>query len=358
MSLDAVIFDMDGVITDTAEAHFNAWKTVFDDFLVARGHIDEPFTRRDYLDHVDGVPRHDGIQRFLASRGIDLPEGREDAGTDDSVHGLGNLKNKLYRRWLHENVAPTFDDAMDLVAGLKEAGIAVGVFSASRNARAVLESAGIADLFQVIVDGVDAGESGLAAKPDPAVLVETVTRLGTEPSRAAVVEDSISGIQAARRGGFQLVIGVNRQEQDADEQRHALREHGADTITSDLRRVLLPDSRGLRMLARLAPVWDRLDEFKERVAGRGLGLFLDYDGTLSPIVEDYHDAVLPEKTREVVEGLARLTPVAVISGRDLQDVRARVGVEDVVYAGSHGFDIAGPGGLHERPEQAEKLIEP
>ncbi len=354
----AVIFDMDGVITRTAEVHFAVWKDVFDEFLRERQDDGGPFTRRDYLDHVDGVPRYDGVRRFLRSRGIDLPEGEPDAGGPHSVHGLGNAKNRRFRAWLDENEVPVFDDAVYLIDCLKAAGIAVGVFSASRNARAVLTSAGIADVFDATVDGADARKRDLAAKPDPAQLVETARRLGVHPSRAAVVEDAISGVQAGCRGRFGLVVGVNRQEREAGEQRHALRANGADLVTTDLRRLALPDRSGLRTLDRLPLVRDQHEELQDRFAGRPLSVFLDYDGTLSPIVADYRNAFLPDGMAGEIEAVAERCPVAIISGRDLQDVRERVGVEGAIYAGSHGFDIAGPGGLSVRPEQAESFLEP
>ena len=356
-AIEAVIFDMDGVITNTAEVHFTAWKESFDQLLEEHDQGDRPFTRRDYLDHVDGIPRYDGVRRFLKARGIELPEGAEGNVGLDSVRGVGNLKNRRFREWLEENRAPVFDDATELIESLKGAGIGVGVFSASRNARAVLRSAGVADLFDATVDGADAGELQLAPKPQPAQLVETAKRLGREPASTAVVEDAVSGVQAGSRGRFGLVIGVNRQESGADEQRHALRSGGADLVTTDLRRLVLPGTPGLRTLDRLPTVWDRLDDVCSRVHGRGVSVFLDYDGTLSPIVADHRKAFLPEGMADEIRGLARHCPVAIISGRDLKDVRERVGVEEAIYAGSHGFDIAGPSGLSERPEQARGFVE-
>ncbi len=353
----AVIFDMDGVVTDTAEAHFAAWKDVFDRFLADRNEK-PPFSRRDYLAHVDGVPRHDGVRRFLASRGIELPDGDESDIGADTVRGLGNLKNRCFAAWLDEHTVPVFDDAIAMIRGLKAAGVVVGVFSASRNAARVLDGAGLGDVFDAAVDGAEAQKQGLEPKPEPGQLLETARRLAASPEETAVVEDAVSGVKAGAAGRFGLVIGVNRQTEDREKQRHALRANGADLVTRDLRRLLLPDGGGLKTLDRLPLVWDRLDELRARVNGRPLSVFLDFDGTLSPIVEDYRDAAITEETRAGIRRLADRCPVAIISGRDLADVRERVGIEDAIYAGSHGFDIAGPGGLQERPEAAEGFLAP
>jgi len=352
----AMILDMDGVVTDTAGAHFAAWKQTFDALLEDRG-PQAPFDREDYLKHVDGVPRHDGVRRFLASRDIDLPEGDRDDQSLETIHGLGNRKNARYRAWLDENRAPVFDDAVELLDRLKRAGIAIGVFSASRNARRVLESAELSHLFDAVLDGSEAQEMGLSPKPDPDQPVETAKRLGRDPSETALVEDAISGVEAGAAGGFALVVGIDRQE-DEGRHRHALRSAGADLVTRDLRRLLLPGGEGLRTLDRLPVVWDRLDEVEARLDAGSPSVFLDFDGTLSPIVDDHREARIPEETRVAVARLAERCPVAVISGRDLADVRARVGIEDVIYAGDHGFDIAGPDGLEARPEAAEGFLGP
>lgn len=355
-ALKAVIFDMDGVVTDTAQAHFAAWKAVFDDFL-AQHHPDaRPFTHRDYLETVDGIPRHDGVRRFLGSRGITLPEGDANAASSDSVNGLANLKLSRFLAWLRQNTPPVFNDAADLIACLRKSGLLVAVFSSSRNAYAVLESAGLTDLFDVIVDGQEAAELGLAPKPDPAQLIETTRRLGVTPAETLVIEDAVAGVSAGAHGHFRLVIGLNRQRDGANEQHAALRANGADLVTCNLRRLMLPDRTGLRTLARLPLVWAREPALKFWISGRRLSLFLDYDGTLSPIVTDYRKAVMPDGMADKIRALAEHCPLAIISGRDLDDVRQRVGVDNVIYAGSHGFDIAGPDGLAKRPDEAEDFI--
>ncbi len=352
----AVIFDMDGVVTDTAEAHFATWKHVFDALLASRDTA--PFTRRDYLAHLDGVSRHEGVCRFLSSRNISLPEGEADDAGPDTMRGLGNLKNQIFADWLREHPVPVFDDAVEMVRGLKVAGVKVAVFSDGRNAARVLRGAGLDELFDATVDGTDAEELDLGRKPDPGQLIEAARRLGAAPAETAVIEGAVAGVQAGAAGRFALVIGVTRLQDDPGAQRHALRANGADLVVRDLRRLLLPEGGGLRTLHRLPLVWDRLEEIGARVEGRRLAVFLDFDGTLSPIVADYRDAAITEETRSAIRHLSDRCPVAIISGRDLKDVQARVGIEDAIYAGSHGFDIAGPGGLKQRPEAAEGFLQP
>ncbi|WP_084327692.1 beta-phosphoglucomutase family hydrolase [Salinarimonas rosea] len=243
-TIRAAVFDMDGVVTDTARAHFDAWKETFDAVLArhASGAAARPFAMPDYRARVDGVPRLDGVRGFLAARGIALPEGDPgDAAPGeaslDSVAGIAAAKNARFRAWLARTPVPAYADTLALIRALKARGIAVGIFSASRNAPAVLESAGVRDLFDVAVDGTAAREAGLAGKPAPDVLVETARRLGAGPDRTMVVEDAVSGVSAGRAGGFALVVGVDREDEAAGHGA-ALRAAGADIVTRDLSTLL------------------------------------------------------------------------------------------------------------------------
>jgi alpha,alpha-trehalase len=201
----------------------------------------------------------------------------------------------------------------------------------------VLDAAGLTGLFAVRVDGALAAELGLPGKPDPAIFIEAARRLGEEPAHSAVVEDALAGVEAGSRGGFGLVVGVDRTGH-AD----ALRAAGADIVVSDLAELHLPFER--RNVRDLPDALDRADEIRSLLPGRHLAVFLDYDGTLTPIVERPEDALLPDGTRMAIERLGALVPVAIVSGRDLADVRNLVGVERIAYAGSHGFDLVLPDG--------------
>jgi len=237
-SIDAVVFDMDGVVTQTADVHAAAWKRLFDAYLQQRAQRSgEPFrpfdVRADYLPHVDGKPRFDGVRDFLASRGIELPWG--DAGDppgDLTVCALGNLKNAHFDAEVREHGVKPFPTTVELIDRLRRVGIRTAIITASANAGMVLEAAGVRQLFEAQVDGALADELDLRGKPDPAVFVEAARRLGVQPRRAAVVEDAIAGVQAGRGGGFALVIGVDRGGNAA-----ALRRHGADVVVGDLAEV-------------------------------------------------------------------------------------------------------------------------
>ena len=262
--LDAVIFDLDGVLTDTAEAHFRTWKETFDRFLEQRagerGVPFEPFTRNDYRRHVDGKPRYEGARDFLRARGIELPFG--DAGDppgSESVCALGNGKNERYRARLEEGGLEAHDSSVELVRRLRGAGVRTAVVTSSRNGRRVLEASGLEQLFDTVVDGTDlAGDPSLTGKPAPDLFVEAARRLGARPGRSVVVEDSASGVEAGKRGEFGLVIGVARGRMGED-----LERAGADLVVADLVRV--PVSSGVgRQASR-----DRPDEEEPAADGAG-----------------------------------------------------------------------------------------
>ena len=213
-AIDAVVFDMDGVVTRTAAVHAAAWKQLFDDFLerraAAAGSDWTPFDAdADYRVYVDGKSRYDGVRSFLSSRDITLPEGAPGDATDvDTVCGLGNHKNGYFVDELERNGVQPFESTVRLVRSLQQLGIGTAIISASENATAVLRAAGIGTLFPVQVDGLVARRLALLGKPDPAVFLEATRQLGSVPERAIVVEDALAGVEAVRRGGFSHVIGV------------------------------------------------------------------------------------------------------------------------------------------------------
>jgi len=231
---DAVIFDMDGVVTDTAHTHAAAWKLTFDAYLASvhtrSGPAPAPFDHSDYLSFVDGKHRDDGVASFLASRDIELPRGtaNDPAGTG-SIWAIANSKNDAFQTTLARDGATAFPSTVALVRSLQRQGFGTAIISASRNCLQVLEAAGIGDLFAVRVDGLETERLGLAGKPSPAVFVEAARRLGVVPSRAVVVEDAISGVEAGRTGRFALVVGVDR-----TDNAKALRASGADIVVTDL----------------------------------------------------------------------------------------------------------------------------
>jgi alpha,alpha-trehalase len=359
---EAVLFDMDGVITDTARAHAAAWQRLFDDYLKARaderGAAFRPFDiGRDYRLYVDGKPRYDGVRSFLHSRGIELPEGKEgDAPDAQTVCGLGNCKNRYFGAWLEQNRVQAYPGTLKLIAELRRAGVKTAAYSASRNAAAVLRSAGVLDLFDARVDGSDLVRLDLPGKPDPAMLREAASQLAVPPERCAVVEDAIAGVEAGAKGGFGLVIGVDRG--DRGDYGDDLRRAGAQLVVRDLGEMVLAANGqlGVKTLANLPSVWKREDEIRRRLSGKEAAVFLDYDGTLTPIVEDHTKALLAQDMREAVHELSQRCKVAIVSGRDLAMLKHLVKLDSVFYAGSHGFEIAGPEGAAQSMERGVEFL--
>ena len=353
---DAVIFDLDGVVTRTARLHAAAWKQLFDEYREDRLKRDlpvyPPFDEdKDYLEYVDGKPRYDGIESFLSASDIDLPRGDPDDPPEKrTICGLGNRKNELFHEHLESDGVDAYDSTVELIHHLQEDGFKTAIISASKNCAAVLEAAGLQDLFQVRVDGVELEKLNLAGKPEPDVFVVAAKRLEVDPERAVIVEDAIAGVQAGRKGGFGLVIGVGR---SGNPER--LRENGADQVVSDLSEVVVEEGSSSCDTSELSSGLDAINEIAASHSKR-LAVFLDYDGTLSPIVAHPEDAVLSEEMRNTLRRLAMVCPVAVVSGRDLADVRERVGLEEIIYAGSHGFDIAGPDGLRRENPEAQDFL--
>ena len=238
----ACLFDLDGVLTQTAKVHAAAWKQMFDDFLrryaQKTGTAFVPFDAvADYDTYVDGKPRADGTRSFLQSRGITLPEGSPGDPPDaDTVYGLGARKNHLVLEMIHRDGVQVFPGSVTYVRAVRDAGLPRAVVSSSANCRDVLVGAGIEDLFDARIDGVVAEREHLRGKPAPDMFLAGARALGVEPSHAAVYEDALAGVEAGRAGHFALVVGVNRADQ-AD----ALRKHGADVVVNDLSELMSRD---------------------------------------------------------------------------------------------------------------------
>ena len=233
---EALLFDLDGVVTRTAAVHARAWKRTFDELLaeLAGGAPWQPFDLdREYRAHVDGKPRRDGIRGFLGARGIALPEGDPGDGPGArTVHGLAARKNRQLLERLAEDGVEVYPDAVRLLARARADGCKIAVVSASENCEAVVAAADLTSQFQVRVDGVDIARRGLRGKPAPDTFLEAAARLAVAPRRSVVLEDAIAGVAAGRAGGFGLVIGVARG--DRAEQAAALRRAGADAVVASL----------------------------------------------------------------------------------------------------------------------------
>ncbi|WP_299821358.1 beta-phosphoglucomutase family hydrolase [uncultured Pontibacter sp.] len=229
--IKAVILDLDGVITQTAQVHANAWKKMFDDYLQQRGKSDGKVYNAleiatDYRQYIDGIPRYDGVRNFLASRGIVLPEGTpEDEAGKETVAGLGNLKNLYFQEIIKQGGVEVYSDTVSWLKQQRRQGRKTAVISASKNCKTILAAEGIEHLFDARVDGVEAVKLNLKGKPAPDVFLKAAELLGVLPREAAIFEDAIAGVKAGKAGGFALVVGVERAGNNSE-----LLNYGADVV--------------------------------------------------------------------------------------------------------------------------------
>ena len=232
-----LLFDLDGVLTKTAKVHARAWKEMFDAYLHKSGrdgHFVAFDEKADYNEYVDGKPRYDGVRSFLASRGIELPEGNSNDLPDvETVRGLGNRKNELVLAMIERDGVEPYEGSIRFVKAAIEAGVRRAVVSSSANSESVLRAAGINDLFEERIDGEVADREQLNGKPAPDTYLAAAAALDVGPDQAAVFEDSVAGVEAGRAGGFGYVVGVDRVDHA-----EALREHGASIVVADLAELL------------------------------------------------------------------------------------------------------------------------
>lgn len=228
-SFDGVLFDLDGVLTPTAEVHMHAWQTMFTELFTAWG-LEPAYTPGDYFRYLDGKQRYDGVASLLRSRDVEVPWGDPaDDPAADTVCGIGNRKNEVFAAVLRADGIAPYPGSLALIEQLRAAGTPIGVVSSSKNAEEVLTAAGIRDFFTVVMDGVVAAREGLRSKPEPDMFAEGARMLGVDPARSAAVEDAHSGVQSAAAAGFALVVGVDR---GAGAQ--ALLDLGANLVVDDL----------------------------------------------------------------------------------------------------------------------------
>lgn len=336
MKLKAVIFDMDGVITDTAKIHFICWKKIFDEFLLKLAKKNKkyfaPFTESDYLQYVDGVSRTSGIKNFFTSRHIEL------AANKVNTHSLANKKTKLFMQAIDKSGVKVFDSTIILVKKLKRNGVKVAVVSASKNCKKILAKAKIINLFDVIVDGKVARRLELKSKPDPAIFLEAAKRLAVKPEEAIIVEDALAGIKAAKLGCFGLAIAIDR-----NKKRYAqFKTLGADYIVKDLTDFDYAKLKKIFSLL-LPSAITNFSFIKNKLKGKKIILCLDFDGTLTPIVARPDLAILAKDMHNLLMELSEYFQLLIISGRELADIVNKVNIPNIYYAGNHGFEMKLPG---------------
>jgi trehalose-phosphatase len=324
---EAMILDLDGVITDTRDLHFKAWQETFNN-------ISTFFSKEDYQRYVDGKPRIEGLRSFFIARNIPLSENK--------LEQLSIKKNKIFQQMIQSKGAGIFRDAIVAIKYWRKLGIPVAVISSSQNCKVILQKAGIENIFDTCVDGIEGQKLNLKGKPEPDYFIEAAIRMGRRPEDCAIVEDSISGVSAGRIGHFKAVIGVSRDGQTPAEDLFA---NGADVVVSSL--------------LQIGQIKNALNAWKEilaKIGERDLAVFIDFDGTLSEIVSDPKNATISDSVKRTLATCSKALKMAVISGRDRLDVKGLVGIDSLFYAGCHGFDMSGPGCFHYQVDDAQKIL--
>lgn len=354
---DAVIFDVEGVVADTAALHTAAWKATLNDFLarraVAEGAPPAMFTDADYHKYLGHRSEAAGVTDFLVTQGISLPTGQPGDHAEGTVWALVNRTSQLCADMLADGVR-VFESTVEFVHQLQAAGIATAVFASRCDCARILDAAGLSDLFAVRVDGPATRETAAGApiRTDTLqrILHDAADRLAVSPRRCVVIDDTAAGVTAGRDGGFGLVIGVDR-DGDADE----LSRCGADVVVGDLVALTVRDSH-----QRVSDLPDALESYTDiapLAETRRPVVLLDFDGTVSDIVADPNAATLLPGAGDTLAALAAHCPVAVVSGRSLADIRQRIGVPGLWYAGSHGFELVSPDGAHHQNEAGLQAVD-
>ena len=354
--IDALVFDLDGVITQTRKLHQKAWKQLFDKFLKQRpnhGENTAGMTDSDYDRFIDGKPRLEGVKSFLSSRDIDIPQGKKDDPPDaHTIVGLGRKKNELFRKLVADLGVEVYEDAVTKIRKWRKEGFKTAIVSSSKNCKMILEQSGLDKLFDVRVDGAVAEKHGLKGKPDPDIFIEAAKKLGARPEKSIVFEDAISGVKAGQAGLFALVVGVSRFGNESE-----LLDNGADVCIDDFNNFDPHSDEVLRHFKASAPmVFSEESDVFELFKQKKPVFFLDYDGTLTPIVQRPEDATLSDEMRQTLARLAERYTVAVVTGRDKEDVQQFIGLDNIIYSGSHGYVTEGPNGLYMEHEDADKII--
>jgi trehalose 6-phosphate phosphatase len=329
----AIILDLDGVITDTRSAHFQSWKKLFDNYFKDHGE-DLSFSKEDYVQFVDGKTREEGIKSYLSAKGVELPQKEIDL--------LKEEKNQFYLESLEKNPPEVFSDSLESLKDWKTRGVPLAVVSSSENCRFILKKLHLDHFFETCVDGTEGKKLHLKGKPEPDYFLKASELLGISPSDCALVEDSLTGVIAGKKALFKTVYGMSRFGQTSRTELYA---SGADTVISSLREL---ETRRHAILN-----WD---DFKDHVGDKEIALFLDFDGTISEIVPEPDKASIKPHAIPVLQELAKAFKVAVMSGRDRSDIKLRVKLENIFYAGCHGFDMSGPGCFQYKLDNIEKPL--
>lgn len=331
--MKAIIFDLDGVLTETQKLHEKAWREMFNAFLP------EPLSGDDYRRYLDGKPREVGIRSMLSARNIQLG--------DEEIHALGKEKNKLYIEALKKEGPHLIDESFSFVVRMFAKKLPMAVVSSSRNCRMIMEETNLIQFIPVLVTPEEADIKNLRGKPDPDYFLEACRLLKVAPSESIMVEDAISGIEAGKKAGFGKVVGIKIR--NDPQGLNELKSAGADEVVSSLWSV-----SGMDDYLKLDDAGKNFSKILQR--NQNHFLFLDFDGTISEIVKDPAQAKPLEGVVKLISELADMMPVCIITGRDTEVIRNLIDLPHIHYAACHGFEISGPAGLHYELAEARAII--
>jgi len=336
---DAVLFDLDGVVTRTADTHAAAWKKLFDEYLEKKSGTGDylPFDLKDdYIKYVDGKPRYKGIKDFISSRGIDIPYGRvNDASDMETICGLGNRKNHFFSELLKKEGVNVYQSTVDLIRQLRKNRVQTAIVSSSKNCRKILKATDLEALFDTRVDGVVSESLGLTGKPEPDIFLEAARKLDVDVKRCVVVEDALSGVEAGAKGGFGMVVGVNRADQAKK-----LKQKGAHLVVEDLSEI----KAGL-LLKNLPHALKSFGKIIELIGGREIVIFFDYDSIRSYMDPRLDHAAFYRDIEKILAPLADQCTVFILSRESIEYVKKQIRIDSIYYADSDGSRIKGPGGF-------------
>lgn len=348
--IKGIIFDMDGVVTQTATLHFDAWKAILDEFLLTRNPEENKlFTEEDYFYYLDGMPRAEGLSNFLTARQI-IPHSNQEKW----IKQLTNKKNKYLQKLLKNQSVDYFPDTLQFIEFLLLHRYQIALISSSKNCIPILKSAKIDRLFPIYVDGIISEQLNIPGKPEPDIFLEAAKRLKLCPQECLVIEDALSGVKAAKKGQFGTIIALDRKKKLSSQ----FLELQPDYILPDLSKAQQLFNKNTRIhrapksgLAVLPSIYHLMKHCYQFI------IFLDYDGTLTPIVEKPDQAILSTSMHHCLTSLSQEYLTVIISGRELEDLKEHINISTLFYSGNHGLEFMGPQSYYQIGEEFKEEIE-
>ncbi len=351
--MKAIIIDMSGVLINTTLTDKKAWEKVFNQLLKSHN-ARYLFNEEDYYTFIEGKPKYERIQNYLNRLNISLPNGNpDDSPGYHSIYGLEKKKSKVFTQLLNKGELKVYEKAIEQVHSWKEKGLRIAVVSSDENFKKALVSMEMDHLFDIIIERHASRKKGLKEKPEADLYIQAAKELNLPPESCVLFDDTIQGLRAGSKGNFGLVVGVSR----ADN-RKLLSENGADVVIDDFDEIDLLNDPDIKAWFEqpTPPFASEYVKIGDAVYEKTPVLFLDYDGTLTPIVQRPEAAVISDEMKEVLNECASKFTVAAVSGRDMDDLKSRIKLENMIYAGSHGFRISGPEGLYMEHEKTDEIL--